>query len=818
MQKLVSTIAGLTLLVSILSSGMPRVTHAADTANVPPPSWPHTITTDDATIVVYQPQAIAWKEYRTLETREAVAVTKKGAKAPVLGTLEASVDTHTDFDTRSVVFSNRQLLSSRFPSLDTEQAAAMEHLIQQAMAHQPPGRVPLDTILLSLKQQGSEAKGVALKNDPPVIFYSPKPANLVGFDGEPVMSPVQGTGLLFAVNTNWDVFLDPSTSTYYLLDGAFWLSAPSYTGPWQPVAQLPALFNDLPNDKNFEEVKEHIPGIVIQEQDMPAIFVSTQPAEIILTKGPPTFSPIRGTKLLYVNNTDSDLFQDSRDGQYYYLTSGRWFRSASLEGPWTFATPILPQDFASIPPDSPKGWVLVAVPETAQAEEAVLQAQIPRQATLKRSEATVDVTYSGAPQFKPIEGTTMTYATNTSFDVIRVDDLYYTCFQGAWFVSTTPKGPWKLTDSVPKEIYTIPPSNPLYHDTYVKVYSSSADDVVFGFTAGYLMGFVTAGVLAYGTGWYYPPYVALGPAPVYYPYPPSYVGPVSYNPYTGTYARGGTAYGPWGGAVSAGAAYNPATGAYGRGAAVYGPNGGVGAWSGYNPTTGTYTHGRAAWGPNAAGATGSFYNPRTGGGGATAQYSNPYGHWGRSVVSGPGGVAQRASRTTDQGTIAGFRSTTGARGIGVEGAGGQSAGIARGAGGNIYAGKDGNVYRRTTNGWSQWNDGSWNQIQSQPHTQARNPQAASGAGGLQNPLAGRSQGELSSQHAATYTADFTQLNQDHQARMQGAQRQQDFNAWRTSGQRAHDFGNRSFGQGFEGGGSRGGGRFGGGGLHGGFHR
>jgi hypothetical protein len=79
---------------------------------------------------------------------------------------------------------------------------------------------------------------------------------------------------------------------------------------------------------------------------------------------------------------------------------------------------------------------------------------------------------------------TWTYATNTSFDVIRVGDLYYTCFQGAWFVSTTPKGPWKLTDSVPAEIYTIPPSNPLYDDTYVQVYSSSADDVVFGFTAG----------------------------------------------------------------------------------------------------------------------------------------------------------------------------------------------------------------------------------------------------------------------------------------------------------------------------------------------
>jgi hypothetical protein len=125
MQKLVSTIAGLTLFVSTVIGGTPSSTRAADAENVPGPRWPHTITTNDATIVVYQPQAIAWKEYRTLEVRVAVAVTKQGAQKPVLGALEASVDTHTDFDTRPVIISNRQLRSSRFPSLNTEQAAAM---------------------------------------------------------------------------------------------------------------------------------------------------------------------------------------------------------------------------------------------------------------------------------------------------------------------------------------------------------------------------------------------------------------------------------------------------------------------------------------------------------------------------------------------------------------------------------------------------------------------------------------------------------------------------------------------------------------------
>src|SRR5262245_59556849 len=283
MQKRVATIVGLTLLVSIISIGMPRVTHAADTAKVPPPSWPHTITTADATIVVYQPQVMAWQEYRALEVRMAVAVTQQGTQQPILGVLEMSVGTQTDFDTRSVIVSNRQLRSSRFPSLETGQAAAMEQLMQRAMAHQPAERIPLDAILLSLKQQGSETKGVALKHDPPVIFSSPKPAHLVVFDGEPLLSAIQGTALSFVVNTNWDVFFDPATATYYLLDGQFGLSAPHSTGPWQPVAQLPPAFNTLPNDQNFADVKEHIPGLVIQAQDLPRIFVSTQPAEIILT-------------------------------------------------------------------------------------------------------------------------------------------------------------------------------------------------------------------------------------------------------------------------------------------------------------------------------------------------------------------------------------------------------------------------------------------------------------------------------------------------------------------------------------------------------
>ena len=87
MQRAVSTIAALVLRVSTVITGVPGAIAAAEVANAPVASWPHTIITDEATIVVYQPQAIVWKEYRTLEVRTAVAVTKKGTQKPVLGTL-----------------------------------------------------------------------------------------------------------------------------------------------------------------------------------------------------------------------------------------------------------------------------------------------------------------------------------------------------------------------------------------------------------------------------------------------------------------------------------------------------------------------------------------------------------------------------------------------------------------------------------------------------------------------------------------------------------------------------------------------------------
>ena len=788
-------------------------------------SWPVTVANERGSAVIYQPQVISWPEQRTLNARIALALVPAATRKETLGTIEVAFRTNSDLATRTVTLSSPRLQSVRFPGADPQQTQRFEQAITNALDTMGERRVPLDMILLSLDHAGEAPPDAGLKNEPPRIFYSSRPASLLVFDGEPVLAPAGGSALQVVVNTNWDVFFDPTTRTWYWLNNGAWLGASDVKGPWSPVAKLPAAFSTLPADQNFAAVRKQIPGRRLSASAMPTIFVSTSPAEIIVTQGVPRLVPIAGTSLRYVANTDANLIVDSTAGKYYFLVSGRWFSASNLDGPWTFATSSLPSDFARIPPSSPRGSVLVSVPGTPQAHEAVLQSQIPIEGTLERNSAKIEVVYSGGtPKFEPIAGTTTMYAVNTNDDVIRIGDKYYVCHQGAWFVASSPTGVWVLADAVPAVIYTIPPASPVYRVTYVRVYETTPTTVTFGYTSGYMMGYVSAGVVVYGTGYYYPPYIWPAPIPIYHPYPYTFSGATWYNPNTGAWARGGTVYGPYGGAVSGGTAYNPNTGAWAHGAAVYGPNGGAGAWSAYNPSTGSYAHGSASWGTNSGTANANWYNARTGISGSTNQNYNQYGNWGSSTFSGANKTVTTQHQTNSQGSAGSFKSSTGAEGAGVKGANGNSAGVAKNASGNVYAGANGNVYKHTSDGWSEWNNGAWNPVtppdnRNSQQSQSGQPRQQNLSGQTQNSsvqnralnqnLSGQTresgasatgtQGRASSQNLSgesergtgarnrfggggfQQTGGFEQLENDRTARTQGAQRQERFGAMEGRG-------------------------------------
>jgi hypothetical protein len=239
-----------------------------------------------------------------------------------------------------------------------------------------------------------------------------------------------------------------------------------------------------------------------------AVVTATEPTELVVITGDPALVPISGTDLLYVSNTESDLFKELQSQDYFLLLSGRWFRSRTLAGQWSYVPPdALPPTFARIPPDSPKSDVLASVAGTEAANDAIVDAAIPQTAAVKRAEASLEVTYDGDPQFEPVEGTRMAYAVNASTAVLRIDGRYYACDQAVWFVSSRPTGPWLVSDRLPPAVQAIPPTSPVYYVKFVQVYYATPDVVYVGYTPGYLGAYPHYGTIVYGTGWRYRPFI-----------------------------------------------------------------------------------------------------------------------------------------------------------------------------------------------------------------------------------------------------------------------------------------------------------------------
>jgi len=665
------------------------------------PGWPRKITKSGGTLVYYQPQVDDWQNYSLLNWRMAISLKPAGGKA-VLGAVSMQGDTVVDTDNHLVQINNPRITNAYFPSADPATAGEMKQLLTTFLP--PTVTISLERVIAYMDNP-APTQGVQLDNDPPVIFVSQSPAVLLAVDGKPVLAQIPDTDLQFVVNTHWPLFFEQASSSYYFLAGQVWMTANSLDGPWTRATKLPSDMKKLPRIPAWSDLKKVIPPPQAKGAVVPSVYYSTRPSVMIVFEGPPVYASIPDTQLVYATNTDSPVFVYSSTKQVYFLTAGRWFSAQNIYGPWTYATPDLPPDFAQIPPNSPVGGVLASVPGTDDARDAVLIAQIPTTMVVNPATAAAKakVSYNGPPQFAPIEGTSLSYATNTSSRVIQVDNSYYLCLQGIWFLSSNPQGPWQTAGSVPQQIYTIPPSSPVYNVTYVTQTTTSDGNVESSYTAGYLGAFVvgaTVGaIVASGTGYYYPPYF-------YYPA----AGYPVYHPYAATY--GAVPY------------YNTRTGAYGYAQGAYGPYGGYTRTASYNPYTGTYARTGSVYGPYGSRSAGQAYNPYTGAYAATRQGSSPYAQWGASQVSRGGQTAYTQHYSTAQGTVG--RAETSAGGQAVAGKGAYNSGYAaKSSSGDLYAGKDGNVYRNTGSGWEKYGgDGNWNTVSTPKTTGAEQGQAA----------------------------------------------------------------------------------------------
>lgn len=489
-------------------------------------SWPKTLTASNGSVIkVFEWQPESFSD-NVLKAKAAISVQESG-QDPVFGMAWLTANTSTNGNEVQVnsIRVNDIKLPGKMESqqLDNVQALLEDQLTRQSISFPVSG---LQSSLNLDKQE--DALSNQISHTPPKIIYTTAPSILVVIDGNPKLQRNNDWGVDVVVNTPFTI-VKQSNGNYYLHGGKHWYMASGATGPYKLTTNVPSNLKPVEQalrdaGKNDEQGKE------TDENTIYNIIVSTTPAELVQSNGDAKFSPVQGTNLLYVSNSDDDIFMDIDAQQYYVLISGRWYRSSTLRGNWQYiSSESLPKDFANIQPGSPKDNVLASVAGTPAASDAVREAEVPQTAKVDRKKTTANINYDGDPEFEHIDGTEMDYATNTNASVIRWRDRYYAVDNGIWFEAYSAMGPWTVAVVRPYPVALIPPRYPVYHIKYVYIYDVYPDYVYMGYTPGYLNTFICGPTVVYGTGFYYQPWYRR----YYYPRPWTWGFCARYNPWFG---------------------------------------------------------------------------------------------------------------------------------------------------------------------------------------------------------------------------------------------------------------------------------------------
>lgn len=466
--------------------------------------WPkEQRTSSGAQVKMYEWQAESISA-NTLQARAAIAYQEKGQQDPAFGVIWFSAqldDRGNEWLVKQIRISSLKLPDETAESRSGEIRSLIETQIAEWNI-----RLSKSKLNEQLKVTTEERKvATEINTAAPTIIYSQKPAILVNIDGAPRFQVHPEWAMETVVNSPFTIIKNKD-GQFYLYGGKHWYRAAAATGPYAYSAEVPSALHSIEFSIN-EAYKKANTDMEKADYNISSILVTTSPAELVQTQGEPKFSAVQGTNLLYVSNTEDDIFMDVKTQQYYVLLAGRWYRSRTLSGQWQYVSAdALPSDFARIPYGSEKESVLASVAGTQAARDAVEEAQLPQTARVDRNSATVDVDYDGDPEFESIDGTRLQYAVNSANSVLRYRNRYYVVDNGVWFESYSARGPWVVSVERPYEVYLIPPRYPVYHLKYVYIYEVGPDYVYMGYTPGYLNSYVYGPTIVYGTGYYYRPW------------------------------------------------------------------------------------------------------------------------------------------------------------------------------------------------------------------------------------------------------------------------------------------------------------------------
>jgi len=203
---------------------------------------------------------------------------------------------------------------------------------------------------------------------------------------------------------------------------------------------------------------DRLASAVPVKNDPPRILFSTHPAILVYVDGAPVYQPVKGTKLERVINTRVLLLR--HEHEHFVKVFDGWLSAQKLEGPWTVKkeTGDLKKALADAKASGQVDFLPGGNPNDAKTLPSLKSGKVPV-IFVATSPSELIVT-EGEPQYAPIEGTTLSYAKNTTGNLFRhtADQKLYVLVSGRWFRAASTDGPWEhvANDALPKDFAKIP--------------------------------------------------------------------------------------------------------------------------------------------------------------------------------------------------------------------------------------------------------------------------------------------------------------------------------------------------------------------------
>jgi hypothetical protein len=203
------------------------------------------------------------------------------------------------------------------------------------------------------------------------------------------------------------------------------------------------------------------PPTVAVESKPPRVIVSYSPAILVPIDRAPVLKAVADSQFQRVINSRALILQVPGQNFFIHVYDG-WLSSNSISGPWAQSFNLPPgidsvaQTLASSgavdmldggPKANPKPSLANGVPQ-------IYTSSVPAEL----------IVFKGQPDFQPVVGTQLLWASNTTSDVLIdiSNNLYYVLISGRWFDSPALTGPWTFVpnNALPPDFAHIPPQTP----------------------------------------------------------------------------------------------------------------------------------------------------------------------------------------------------------------------------------------------------------------------------------------------------------------------------------------------------------------------